>query len=157
MKKYIICANFILLATVVGCNSQIKNDSNVNKTKSSAEKQTIEKVELTQNTRGTNIRTTFTATTIIQEHNGKTTISAIPSTQWNDILAQAKLLDLKNIGEYKSQSTLRYSDRALAATIRITSGGSVYTSGTFDDGRPPVELEVLYQKMTNSSMKTKTK
>lgn len=157
MKKYIICTSFILLATFTGCNSQIKNDSNVNKTKENVEKQAIEKVELTRNTRGTNIRITYTPTTIIQEHNGETSNSAISSTQWNDIVAQAKLLDLKNIGEYKSPSTLRYSDRAMAATIRITSGGTVYTSGSFDDGRPPAELESFYIKLTNSSLKTKTK
>ncbi|WP_142719819.1 hypothetical protein [Chryseobacterium rhizoplanae] len=74
-------------------------------------------------------------------------------SEWENISRQAEALNLSKISDLQSPTTGRYTDRALAATIIITSNGVTYTSATFDAGIPPKELEALYNTLQKPRQK----
>ncbi|WP_220180789.1 hypothetical protein [Chryseobacterium chendengshani] len=73
------------------------------------------------------------------------------SIEWENIIKETNILDLSKISSYESLTTGRYSDRALASKIIITSGSNTYESSTFDEGIPPKELDALYRLLKNKS------
>ncbi|ASK29760.1 hypothetical protein CEY12_06410 [Chryseobacterium sp. T16E-39] len=157
MKRLILLINIIFIISNVGCFHQSKNDNNGNKLTISKGRQKIEKVQLTEQTRGVNESSTFTSDFIISSLNGETTKSPISASYWLSISAQAEMLDLSKIANLQSPTTGRYSDQALSATIVITANGTTFTSASFDAGKPPRELEALYSEIKKGSVKTKGK
>lgn len=144
MKKLIQSINIILLISLINCANQNKNENNGKISTPTFKQQKIEKVQLREETRGINRNSVFTPTFKTAISNGDSTRSAMNPSEWDKIARQAEVLDLSKISELQSPTTGRYSDRALSATFIITSGGTVYTSATFDAGHPPKELEALY-------------
>lgn len=126
----------------VSCNSQ---KSTENKSVVLNQKNAIEKIELTEQTRGTNKTTTFTPTSIIVLLNGNSKTSDLSDSRWKDIIKQATIIDLDKLPSYQSTTTGRFSDKALSSTIIITYKGKTFQSSGFDAGIPPKELEALYQ------------
>lgn len=126
----------------VSCNSQ---KSTENKSVVLNQKNAIEKIELTEQTRGTNKTTTFTPTSIIVLLNGNSKTSDLSDNRWKDIIKQATIIDLDKLPSYQSTTTGRFSDKALSSTIIITYKGKTFQSSGFDAGIPPKELEALYQ------------
>ncbi|MFZ4929315.1 hypothetical protein [Chryseobacterium sp. Mn2064] len=153
MKTHFIIINIITILSTRSCLNQNKNITNSKNLTKITKQQKIEKIELTERTRGTNRSVVYTPNLIIATLNGDSTQTAMSLSEWENISKQAETLDLSKISDIKSPTTGRYSDRALATTIIITSNGVTYTSASFDSGIPPKELEALY----NSLQKPKEK
>ncbi len=136
---------------IINCNSQQKTNINKNIPIISQKKQEIEKIELKEQTRGTNRIITFEPTFFNTFLNGNTTKTELSTVDWENIVKEASLIDLSKISTYKSPTTKRFSDGALSSTIVITLAGKTYESSTFDAGIPPKELEGLYLLLRSKS------
>ncbi|PKF74658.1 hypothetical protein [Chryseobacterium sp. PMSZPI] len=137
----------------LNCTSQKKNNEIKNKPLINLQQSKIEKIELTEQTRGTNRVIIYTPTSKVSSLNGNSVTSPISVEEWKKITAQVNLIDLSKISTLQSPTTGRFSDRALAATISITYENNVFTSSSFDAGIPPKELENLYDEIQNNSTK----
>lgn len=142
-----IILTFLFLTT--GCISL--NKKNNNESNQVQRKEIINKIELTEQTRGTNRLITFNENTLGVNLNGNNKTSPFTSSEWKTITQEALLIDLEKISTYESPTTGRHSDAALASTIIITSNGKTYNSATFDSGRPPAQLQALYNKLKEFS------
>lgn len=151
MKALIISINIILVLSSIHCQNQSKNGS-IEKVVN--EQQTkIEKIQLTEQTRGFHTTITITPKSKTTSFNGEENTSALSSSEWENISQQAARIDLSKISTLPSPSTGRHSDQAMIANMIITSNGTTYTSANFDSGNPPKELEALYQKIRPSKKK----
>ncbi|MBB6369113.1 hypothetical protein [Chryseobacterium shigense] len=110
-------------------------------------KSKIEKIEVTEQTRGTNRLITFTPDSKITSVNGNVTTSILSAVNWENIVKNAEAIDLSKIASFQSPTEGRFGDRALYSSILITKGGKVYESSNFDAGNPPKELENLYNAL----------
>lgn len=144
MKTNII---FLLLCCLVNikCTSQNNSTDKINNSKFNKRFGQIEKIQLTERTRGTDRIFTFEPASLTIYLNGTNTREALSTARWEDIIKQTSLVDLSKISTYTAPTTGRYSDSALSSTIIITSAGKTYKSSSFDAGIPPKELEGLYQ------------
>ncbi|MGG5210093.1 hypothetical protein ACQWU4_14280 [Chryseobacterium sp. MIQD13] len=131
----------------VNCTSQQKGNSGESASNTAQKKSKIEKIEVTEQTRGTNRLITFTPGSKTTSLNGNVSVSALSTADWAAIVKQAEIINLDQIASFKSSSEGRFSDRALASSILITANGKVYESSSFDAGRPPKELEGLYMAL----------
>lgn len=128
---------FIFLNT--SCISQQKNDNKNNFS--------LLKIELKEQTRGTNRVITFTPNSKKTSLNGDIITSSLSTDEWRNITEQVSLIELSKVNSFSSPTTDRYSDNALASTITFFVDGKEYTSSTFDAGTPPKELENLYKAL----------
>ncbi|REC50343.1 hypothetical protein [Chryseobacterium pennipullorum] len=144
MKTLFTSINIILLITTISCVNQNKNENNRNKLTITSKQQKIEKIEITEITRGSNHGIVLTSGFIKTTSNGDSTQAVLSPSEWKIISKQAEAIDLPKISNLESPTTGRYTDRALSATVIITSNGVTYTSSSFDAGHPPKELEALY-------------
>lgn len=157
MKHVIILINIISIISNISCISQQKTEKIENKLTTKTKTEKIEQVELAENTRGINRHVTYTPHSKTVVDNDETTNYPVSPSEWKSIVQEAEIIDLSKIAGLESPTTERYSDQALSAVITITSNGHTYTSGTFDDGRPPKQLEALYKQMTNPKGSPKKK
>lgn len=153
MKTHFIIINIISVLSAIGCVNQNKSNIDSKNLIKTVKQQKIEKIELMERTRGNNRSVVYTPNLIIATLNGDSTQTAMPLSEWENISRQAEALDLSKISDLQSPTTGRYTDRALAATIIITSNGITYTSATFDSGIPPKELEALYNTLQKPKQK----
>jgi len=116
----------------------------------------IEKIEIAEQTRGINRTIVYTSTSKTISNNGEQTSEKLPSAEWEKIVKQASIIDLSKISSFEAPTTGRFSDKALASTIIITSDGKTYESGSFDAGIPPKELEELYLLLKGKIQKFKS-
>jgi hypothetical protein len=144
MRTVSTLMNIILITSAICCTSQNKKDNNETKSTKINKKQKIEKIQLTETTRGINRNSIFTSNAKITVFNGDSTRYTMNPSEWDNISKQAEALDLSKISDLQSPTTGRYSDRSLSSNFIITSGENTYTSATFDSGNPPKELEALY-------------
>lgn len=155
MKTLLTSINIILILSSIHCQNQSKN-GNIGKTSTvNLQQKKIEKVQLTQQTRGSHAIVTFTPTSKTASLNEEVSNSKISSSEWERIADKAAALDLSKISTYEAPTTGRYSDRAMTATLIITSNGTTYTSASFDSGHPPKELEALYNEIQPSKETSK--
>lgn len=155
MRAILTLMNIILITSTICCANKNKKDNNEKKLTNTAKQQKIEKIQLTESTRGTNRNSIFTPINKITVLNGDSTKYTINPSEWDNISRQAEALDLSKISDLQSPTTDRYSDQALSATLIITSGGTTYTSASFDSGNPPKELEALYYTIRQPKGKKK--
>lgn len=146
----------LIILSLINCTSQKKleyknNDLTLKQTK------TIEKIELREQTRGTNRIFTFEPLSSSISLNGNVNKTELSPAAWKSIADQASLIDLSKISMFEAPTTGRYSDSALSSTIIITSAGKTYESSSFDAGIPPKELEGLYQLLKGKSQIIKKK
>lgn len=141
----------ILSSLNLTCISQQKTGINRNIAVMNEKIEKIDKISLIERTRGTNREIIFTHSSINISLNESITKSELSSSEWENIAKQASLIDLSKIASYESPTTGRFSDRALASTIIITSNGKTYPSASFDEGIPPKELEGLYELLKSKS------
>lgn len=147
---------FLISISSISCNSQLKT-SNVENKSTIYEKMTkIEKIEIAEQTRGINRTIVYTSTSKTISNNGEQTSEKLPSAEWEKIVKQASIIDLSKISSFEAPTTGRFSDKALASTIIITSDGKTYESGSFDAGTPPKELEELYLLLKGKIQKFKS-
>ncbi|NML72427.1 hypothetical protein HHL23_21965 [Chryseobacterium sp. RP-3-3] len=144
-KFLIMLSPFIAFNT--NCTSRQKVDTAVVTSNDVQKRSKIKKVEITEQTRGTNRLITFTPGSVTTTENGNVSVDVLSAVAWGNIIKQAELIDLDKIALWQSPSEGRFGDRALASTVSITVDGKAYQSSSFDSGRPPKELENLYREL----------
>jgi len=137
--KYITIFLLIISITLLNCKSK-----NISTDKSST---VIEKISLTEQTRGTNRIFTLTNGKLETSLNENSKTEEITQDNWAKISETAEKMNLEGISKLESPSTKRYSDAAFASSITITKNGTDYQSSEFDAGNPPVELKNLYDEI----------
>lgn len=85
-----------------------------------------------------------------KEYSNKIEIS---DTDWKEIVALAKNVDLEKVKDLKWPTEKRYSDGAAFANIIFESKGVKYPANGFDHGYPPAEIEKLVTKITKLAEK----
>ncbi len=151
MKILLTSIHIVLVLSSIHCQNQSKNGNMGKISTVNLQQKKIEKIELTEQTRGSRKIVTFTPTTKTASFNEEVSNSKISSSEWEDIASKAAALDLSKISTYEAPTTGRYSDRAMTATLVITSNGTTYTSASFDSGHPPKELETLYKEISKKN------
>jgi len=141
-----------LLLCNINCTSQQKNIPDQSIQDSLQKKNKIEKIEVTEQTRGTNRIMTFTPGSKSISVNGNVSNSKLSDEDWESIINQVQFIDLDKIASLKAPSEGRFTDRALSSAVSITVNGKVYESSTFDSGVPPKELENLYQLLVKGTL-----
>ncbi|MBP2619049.1 hypothetical protein [Chryseobacterium jejuense] len=146
MKTLIASINIILVLSSIHCQNQSKN-GNIEKNANVSMQQTkIEKIQLTEQTRGFHTTITFTPKSRTTSFNGEENNKPMSSSDWERISKQAAAIDLSKISTLEAPTTGRHSDQAMIANLIITSNGTPYTSASFDSGNPPKELKPLYDE-----------
>lgn len=130
------------------CTAQKKSPTSTSKNLTKVIQTTIQKVELEEMTRGTNKNLVYTPASKTVKINDAPKKSSFSSTEWSDIARAAEVIDLSKLATYEAPTTARFYDGALAATIKIHKNGKMYTSQSFDSGKPPKELAALYKLLS---------
>ncbi|WP_295201996.1 hypothetical protein [uncultured Chryseobacterium sp.] len=143
MKIYITLFAMIIHQIFAGCSSQ-KTKERKNSHPVTQNMQKIKKIEITEQSRGTNKTITFTQDSVLTTSNGIRTTSTMPTKEWDTILKQINTIDLSKMKSFEAPTNERFSDRASACTIIIYAEGLTFSSKSFDKGFPPKELENLY-------------
>lgn len=107
----------------------------------------VEKISLSERTRGTNRSFTFSDKKLETSINGNITVNELSSLDWTKINSFTEKINLEEISKLEAPSTKRYSDAALASEIAIFKDGKEYNSSAFDSGNPPLELKNLYEEL----------
>lgn len=151
MKLKITFIAFILLLISLSCmqKKQIANSENVSAQKN--DQIGIEKIELSEQTRGTRRLISINHEALSVDLNGNKSTSKITNNDWLQIVEKVKQIDLEKLSTYPSLTTGRFSDAALASGISITAKGKIYRSVEFDSDQPPVELKSLYELIKKST------
>ncbi len=155
MNIQLILFNIILATSATSCMHKNNNDNNTSNTSSAVQQQKIEQIQLIERTRGFSRNIVFTPSSKESNINEEITTTKISPAEWQTVSRLAQTIDLSKISDLKAPTEGRHSDRAMIASIIITSNGKEYTSSDFDSGRPPKELEALY-KIINGPNKTET-
>lgn len=104
----------------------------------------VTSITLEEITRGRRNMYLYTPSRITAEKTGEKNTKTMPAATWSKIVAEVAKVDLKSIDQYLGPTQERLYDGALASTITIISNGQTYTTQTFDENKPPKELESLY-------------
>lgn len=155
MKIQLILFNIILITSATtSCVHKNNSENTITNINAAVQQQKIEQIQLAERTRGFSKSILFTPSSKTTNTNEEIANAKISSAEWKAVSRLAQTLDLSKISDLKSPTTGRHSDRAMAASIIITSNGKEYTSSSFDSGHPPKELEALYNAI-NGTEKTK--
>ncbi|WPO92682.1 hypothetical protein [Chryseobacterium sp. HR92] len=154
MKIQLILFNIILITSATSCVHKNNSENTITNINTAVQQQKIEQIQLAERTRGFSKSILFTPSSKTTNTNEEIANAKISSAEWKAVSRLAQTLDLSKISDLKSPTTGRHSDRAMAASIIITSNGKEYTSSSFDSGHPPKELEALYNAI-NGTEKTK--
>ncbi len=154
MNIQLILFNIILTATTATSCMHKNNSDTATSITNAVQKQKIEKIQLTERTRGFSKSLLFTSSGKTINTNEEVVNATMSPSEWSTVTKLAETIDLSKISGLQSPTNGRNSDRALASTIIITSNGTEYTSATFDSGFPPKELQALYNAIIASD-KTK--
>ena len=139
---------FLLLsAFMIACESYKELKSN-----------SLTKIEMDFTTRGnaTHFEITQKKTTVSSRILGENVTEKEKKNQTTDSLYWTKVqrlvsdLDLRQIENWEAPSQDFTFDGARATTIRIDMNGTIYTSNVFDEGKPPAELEMLYNMLVQN-------
>ncbi|TZF99121.1 hypothetical protein FW781_04120 (plasmid) [Chryseobacterium panacisoli] len=153
MNIQLILFNIILITSATSCVHKNNSDSTTTIT-TTVQQQKIEQIQLSERTRGFSKSIVLTPSLKTTNTNEDIVNAKVSTAEWKAVSKLAETLDLSKISDLKSPTTGRHSDRAMAASIIITSNGKEYTSSSFDSGHPPKELEALYNAI-NGTEKTK--
>ncbi len=137
--RYIIIITSMILFIISSCKTNIVSH-----------KKTIlkiEKVSLSERTRGTIRDFTLSDRKLVSSINGNINSQEISQNDWSKILEYIEEINAENISKLEAPTTKRFSDAALASNITITKNGTDYQSSTFDSGNPPLELKKLYDEI----------
>lgn len=148
MKFYTLLT--ICLISLTSCKTKNAQSMETSSETAEAGKTVVEKISLSEKTRGTNRLFTITPTKVETDINGNMTNKSISSESWKIISDKIAQINLKKIESYKSPTTKRYSDAALASVITIETDGKTYNSSDFDSGNPPQQLADLYHEIKNT-------
>ncbi|WP_223599687.1 hypothetical protein [Chryseobacterium sp. GVT01B] len=153
MNIQLILFNILLITSATSCVHKTNSENNTTVT-TAVQQQKIEQIQLAERTRGFSKSIVFTPSLKTTNNNEDIVNTKVSPAEWQAVSKLAENLDLSKISDLQSPTTGRHSDRAMAASIIITSNGKEYTSSSFDAGHPPKELEALYNAI-NGTEKTK--
>ena len=156
MNIQLVLFTIVLITSATSCVHKNSSENTATNITTAVQRQKIEQIQLAERTRGFSKSIVFTPSSKTTNTNEDIVNAKISSAEWNSVSKLAEAIDLSKISDLPSPTTGRHSDRALAASITITSNGKEYTSSSFDSGHPPKELEALYNAI-NGSEKTKTR
>lgn len=109
-------------------------------------------LEYTSNTRGFYYKITIRdkQVQITQDRRGQNIPAkkTLTETQWNDLVAEFKTINLEELPELKAPTEKRFYDGASIATLKVTYKDKEYQTSEFDDGFPPAQIEKLVHKIT---------
>ncbi|MBD8083816.1 hypothetical protein [Chryseobacterium caseinilyticum] len=148
MKLHIALA--VSLLTLINCNTTKTTGSTMNEDKNVVGKLSVQRISLSEQTRGTNRLFTITPTKTETDLNGNLTSKSLSPDSWKVISDKIAQINLEEIQSYKSPTTKRYSDAALASVIIIEKDGKTYSSADFDSGNPPQQLADVYNEIKNT-------
>ncbi|CAD0219482.1 hypothetical protein [Chryseobacterium sp. JV274] len=154
MNIQLVLFNIILITSATSCVHKNNSENNTTNITTAVQQQKIEQIQLAERTRGFSKSIVFTPSLKTTNTNEDIVNTKVSSAEWKVVSKLAETLDLSKISDLQSPTTGRHSDRAMAASIIITSNGKEYTSSSFDSGHPPKELEALYNAI-NRTEKTK--
>ena len=139
MKKFLILSTLIL--TLLAC-SGIKSSS----------KESAPTIFYEANTRGfflaLKVENQVLYTSSDKDFKAYSNKIEISDTDWKEIVALAKNVDLEKVKDLKWPTEKRYYDGAAFANIIFESKGVKYPANGFDHGFPPAEIEKLVTKIT---------
>lgn len=150
MNIQLILFNIILITSATSCVHKNNSENSTTNITNAVQQQKIEQIQLAERTRGFSKSIVFTPSLKTTNANEEIVNTKISSAEWKAVSKLAEALDLSKISDLKSPTTGRHSDRAMAASIIITSNGKEYTSSSFDSGHPPKELEALYNAINGA-------
>lgn len=153
MNIQLILFNILLITSATSCVHKTNSENSTTVT-TAVQQQKIEQIQLAERTRGFSKSIVFTPSLKTTNNNEDIVNTKVSPAEWQAVSKLAENLDLSKISDLQSPTTGRHSDRAMAASIIITSNGKEYTSSSFDAGHPPKELEALYNAI-NGTEKTK--
>ncbi|MXS71713.1 hypothetical protein GSF70_10835 [Flavobacteriaceae bacterium W22] len=135
MKSILILVAFIALFCI-NCTNQLKQNQ-----------QMIDNITLSERTRGTQRMYNISNENMEIAINGEKSAYKVSHAEWSKIAEAASSINLEEISAYKAPTTKRFSDAALASTIKVKNKNKEFESVSFDEGNPPAELTKLYFEM----------
>ncbi len=138
-KSFLILSLILIVPFFFSCQSS-KNVSS---------KELISKITLEKITLGSSSKLEITKDEILNSSTNRDGVSDavagnITGKDWNEINKLAGKLDLSQIDQWEGPTQARFYDGAKATTIAIEANGQIYSSQSFDEGKPPTELQELY-------------
>lgn len=139
--------HFILLTSLFAFNVNCQSNPSKNKDNLIISKdiQSIEKIEILEQSRGINKSFVLNSTQKIATINGNKINKVTEIDEWSSIITEVNKINVSQLSSYIAPTDKRYSDAAMATTIKITLKGKEYSSNSFDAGNPPKELAALYK------------
>lgn len=149
MKNFIVFASAMLLTVNCSAGNEVREKTNNDTILVS--KTLVQRISLSERTRGTNRSFTISPAKVETNMNGTLTSKSLPADSWKMISDKIEQINLDEIKSYNSPTTKRYSDAALASVITIEKDGKTYSSSEFDSGNPPQQLRDLYMSIQNAA------
>ena len=126
---------FSILFILMNCASQKTTDTN----------------EIIYNaiTRGRLENITIKGSSLQYKTNQKSIFINLTKEQQEKVNIEISKINLNEINNLKAPTDKRFYDGAMHTSILIKSNSTEYTSSTFDDTNPPIELKALCQLLLN--------
>lgn len=106
----------------------------------SPQQETIQSVELSYQTRGTQKFLHITSESIEVRINGKITHYETTENQWQKILKTFQKVKLSQVAKLKRPSKKSFYDGALISQVKVVTNLKEYESANFDHDAPPTAL-----------------
>lgn len=106
----------------------------------SPQQETIQSVELSYQTRGTQKFLHITSESIEVRINGKITHYETTENQWQKILKTFQKVKLSEVAKLKRPSKKSFYDGALISQVKVVTNLKEYESANFDHDAPPTAL-----------------
>ncbi|WP_306354258.1 hypothetical protein [Flavobacterium sp. '19STA2R22 D10 B1'] len=129
---------FLVVFLGKGCNSDLKK-----------EKDSIS-IEYEAASRGSYYKVLAKQDTIITINDRKmknVEKNKLSTAEWNSIVKLLEEVDLSKLNEFKAPTEKRFYDGAAIAAVKVIYKDQTYTSDSFDDGHPPVEIEKVVKRL----------
>ena len=88
---------------------------------------------------------------VVSDRNSKElgTGTKIKDSDFKELNNYLNSIKLDDLATYKDPTQKRFYDGAAIANLKIISNGKEYTTMSFDNGFPPIEIEKLVNKITS--------
>jgi hypothetical protein len=115
------------------------------------------KIELKSQTRGGQKLILVSRDTVTFKLNESIHKRHIDKSQWNELLAKLKDMNVEHIEDYQSSSSDRSRDAAWHTRLSITNSEGTFISSYFDDTNAPKELLPIVQYLLDLDKKYNSK
>ena len=143
-----------ILITFASCKCQKKTIENSTETSTNSQKVAMDvKYVYEANTRGyfQKIVIENQQVFVVSDRNSKElgTGTKIKDSDFKELNNYLNSIKLDDLATYKDPTQKRFYDGAAIANLKIISNGKEYTTMSFDNGFPPIEIEKLVNKITS--------